>query len=381
MESILKRRKLDIVSAVSGGKLEVTSASLDSLNIKELAKICKTLGLKGYSGLRKADMTYLIDVSIRERGRTVILESLDKQICPPVYLNDNDPITMEPLAHRKACHIFTLERGTQVPRQVYRFDSISMVNMIVSTGKIHNPLTRESLSKMDLRRLEYSYFSCLRCFSIAPQDKTIFLRCRPDINKRLIIDEHESECTFESSGAIPLDFVPWLHTYDLFKFGADCLIRARERNEFEQTDQYLMDRLTAEIDAFDIVVTMYPTSSTATVQRIYSTIITRYYVPAVLERLSVLCQWNITSIENGLKQLVLKADLVRRDFPDSFRSSSWFFLVAICVERIFDLFSVGDFFVTANTLQSQIFGAVIRSCLSRYNSNLLINESLNLSGV
>ena len=111
-----------------------TNIRADNLNVSDLIKVCKFIGLSRISGLRKIELLYLIDVAIRETGGPIYIDSLEGYLLPPVYINEHDPISMESLTTRKPCHIFTLDNNFDEPRHVHRFDPVSMVTMIVSTA-------------------------------------------------------------------------------------------------------------------------------------------------------------------------------------------------------------------------------------------------------
>ena len=359
-----------------------TNIRADNLNVSDLIQVCKFIGLSRISGLRKIELLYLIDVAIRETGGPIYIDSLEGYLLPPVYINEHDPISMESLTTRKPCHIFTLDNNFDEPRHVHRFDPVSMVTMIVSTGSISNPFTRKPMSNKDICRLEFAYFSCLRCISTSPMDLHVFLKHRPDIKPRLVLYSAESEQTLKESGEVPADFLPWEQSQHLLQYSAECTRRYRAEREFDQTDQYLAERFSSDLGALDFICGNYPSALPSHIQRTYSSLITRYYIPAVLERLAVICQWNIVSGQTAIKELVDKANAIRESDPETFRANVWTFTATFCIEKIFALFNTQGFFdVRANEEDRRRFNDTIRSYMNTYNCSSMIHVSLAQLGV
>ena len=355
---------------------------VEYLSVLNLIKVCKLIGIPRITGLRKIELLYLIDVASREAGVPIFIESLGGYLRPPIYINENDPISMESLVNRKPCHIFTLANHDDEPRQLHRFDPVAMINMIVSTGCIENPFTRKPMSNKDLSRLEFAYFSCLRCLSTSPIDLHAFLKRRPDVKPRLVLYSEENEQTFKESGEVPSEFLPWEQSQHLLQYSLECNKRYRAEREFEQTDQYLAERFSADLGALDYICGNYPSALPSHIQRTYSSLITRYYIPAVLERLAVICQWNIVSGQTAIKELVDKANAIRESDPETFRANVWTFTATFCIEKIFALFNTQGFFdVRANEEDRRRFNDTIRSYMNTYNCSSMIHVSLAQLGV
>ena len=359
-----------------------TNIRADNLNVSDLIKVCKFIGLSRISGLRKIELLYLIDVAIRETGGPIYIDSLEGYLLPPVYINEHDPISMESLTTRKPCHIFTLDNNFDEPRHVHRFDPVSMVTMIVSTGSISNPFTRKPMSNKDICRLEFAYFSCLRCISTSPMDLHVFLKHRPDIKPRLVLYSAESEQTLKESGEVPADFLPWEQSQHLLQYSAECTRRYRAEREFEQTDQYLVERFSAELGALDYICGNYPSTLPTYIQRTYSSLITRQYIPAVLERLAIICQWNVTSAQAAIQELVDKATEIRESYPESFRANVWTFATTMCIEKIHSMLNTPGFLDNrANDEDRRRFGDIIRGHMGVYNCSSMIHASMAQLGM
>ena len=347
------------------------------LKAKELKDLCKRMNIKATSALRKSDMVILVDVFLRETNVPFEDNMTMRTFYPPVYVNDNDPISQESLEHWRASHVFTMAASSNfgIPQKVYRFDPTNLVKMILTTGKSINPFSQDEMSEEDLSRLEYAYFNCLRCSKNSPSDRSSFLAMRPDVRPRMIGDiyplyegmDEDSFCN---------DFLPWITRNNLIVARNTARRMARHRIEIEQTTEYLVYMFEKDLAALVKMISLFPVAARAPVQVNFSESIVNYFVPAIFDHLHALFVWNSEEGIKAVARLTDHADNARVRDEHSFESTVFSYASTVCLEGVLSFYvSYYDEHCSLER-KAQILKELSTKILT-YSSRSLIQSSLN----
>lgn len=347
-----------------------------SLKVKDLTNLCREMGIKSTATLRKFEMLILVDVYLRESGVPFYDKVNRITFYPPVYLNDEDPVSQESLVHRKADQVFTLTtEGHEIPEKVHRFDPVNMVTMILTTGKSKNPFSQKEMTENDLFRLEYSYFNCLRCCATAPAGLSEFLLMRPDIKRRLIGEYHPLPVGAEES-IFPKNFLPWLTRDNIIIMRNASLKREKIRNEVEQTTEYLADMFRKDIQSLKDLLKMYPYHSLSHVQINFTEALVSYFIPSIFDHLHALFVWNV---EEGMRAVTLltdHSDEVINDDEHGYEANVWSYVSTLCIEGAFSFYATYYDENVTEERKAQVLTELAMS-MRKYNSRRLLEISMN----
>jgi hypothetical protein len=280
-----------------------TPRLLEGLKVFEIKRICYSMKIDRLSTLRKYELIALVNIALSTLGKPFVDEEHDIMVYPHVFLNDHDPITQESLVNRKPEHLFTIRCIQSGPKDtkrnishVHRFDPISMVEMLVTSGKAVNPISQQPMSSEDLQRLEYAYFNCLRCFPSSPSCISSFLMKRKDIKKRMISGKNDTSILNLEDTIVDLPrYNPWENSEKIAVVALRAMQEEKQLQEWQAQTDYFIYYFERQLENLLKMVRIIPEDVSSITQANYSEVVFHHFVPALYESLLDVFRWDSTS--------------------------------------------------------------------------------------
>jgi len=288
---------------------------LQEFTCDHLRAVCRQKGIENYSRMDKRTLLIVVGNELLVKQEALFDARRNIVAWPAKPINDTDPILMTDLTSRGPQYTFTLHTDDQATpstkqRMAYRFDPVSLVEMILQTGHTTNPYNRQQLTPDQLLRLEHVYVSCLRAHPEAPRDKKRIISKRPDMNvheiaripkrKDLAIDDNEEEMPGPVMG-----FAPWLCSDTLEVFARRRKILVDNEREHEQTRLFLRARVD---EAFRCIESLFQPLKIPFTDRQADTMLQtclQVQLPMLLETMDELVSFACSEMRSVLPSMVL----------------------------------------------------------------------------